>query len=508
MLPGMTSTTTANRERLAKAHQRRNAPKAKAPAVRAWAIYARRSQDDGDTLGCASQVTNSLRLLDGATPIATYTDDGYSAFTGEPRPDYRRLCADIRSGKVTGVVAQDRDRLNRLVIERGDWMQLCADHGVEVVTVNGGPCDYDSADGRMMEIMLCAMAERESRHKGERVGQRRDAEARAGRMHGGRQRWGIAQFGRRKLGQEWTEEEKAERLAKIPGERAALNEAVDRLLAGQSLKSIEREFQARDIRSPGGKVVTAITLRRTLLSPYIAGIRSNYGEEIADLKLADGTPLEPIVDPVKWRKVKALLEDPDRRTNQHGGTRRHLLSGLLSCSLCPGKLISKSNNRRDAYQCNQCQRVSIRSDYLEEAVSQAVRERIASSTLPTTDDREFADVTAQVAEVKRSQEQLDADFYEPGQKTLTKARYLKLVTALQARLDELEQTARSLVTVNTMDGVPTKPRQLQRWWDDATVEERRNVIAAWVDTIVILPAAHRGERFTMRRVDPRWRDAD
>ncbi len=67
------------------------------------AIYNRISNDpQGIEAGVERQREDCLALADrlGWQVCETYVDNDLSAWTGKPRPDYRRMLADIRAGKV------------------------------------------------------------------------------------------------------------------------------------------------------------------------------------------------------------------------------------------------------------------------------------------------------------------------------------------------------------------------------------------------------------------------
>lgn len=74
---------------------------------RAAAIYARISADPrGDELGVKRQVQDCRALANRRDwPVADiYVDDDKSAWSGKPRPEYRRLLDDIADGAIDAIV--------------------------------------------------------------------------------------------------------------------------------------------------------------------------------------------------------------------------------------------------------------------------------------------------------------------------------------------------------------------------------------------------------------------
>ena len=53
-----------------------------------------------------------------------YIDNDVSAYSGRVRPEYRRLCDDIKAGAVAGLVAWHTDRLHRHPRELEDFITL------------------------------------------------------------------------------------------------------------------------------------------------------------------------------------------------------------------------------------------------------------------------------------------------------------------------------------------------------------------------------------------------
>jgi DNA invertase Pin-like site-specific DNA recombinase len=80
------------------------------------AIYARISSDArGEGLGVERQITDceALAASMGWTVYDLYVDNDVSAWSGKARPEYQRLCEDVKAGTVDAVVVWHADRLHR-----------------------------------------------------------------------------------------------------------------------------------------------------------------------------------------------------------------------------------------------------------------------------------------------------------------------------------------------------------------------------------------------------------
>src|SRR5262245_50873889 len=116
-------------------------------------IYARISKKDDDdgeggSLGvqrqrddCGAEATRR-----GWEVVDVYIDDDKSAYSGKPRPDYTRLCDDLKSGVIDAVIVWDVDRLHRSPRELEDFVTLIEATGAVVASVSGGDYDLETAD--------------------------------------------------------------------------------------------------------------------------------------------------------------------------------------------------------------------------------------------------------------------------------------------------------------------------------------------------------------------------
>ena len=97
------------------------------------AVYMRVSTDKQDTSSQKHEIDQFL-IKQNMSNVSWYVDEGISGKTTK-RPSYQKMCADIRDGKVTGVVMYRLDRLGRDAITTMrllfDWMQ----QGIEFYSV-------------------------------------------------------------------------------------------------------------------------------------------------------------------------------------------------------------------------------------------------------------------------------------------------------------------------------------------------------------------------------------
>ena len=105
------------------------------------ALYCRLSQEDA-LQGDSNSIQNQKAILEkyaldhGFGNIAFYVDDGYSGVTFN-RPDFQRMLADVKAGKVSAVVTKDLSRLGRNYLEAGRYIEMIfPEYGVRYIAIN------------------------------------------------------------------------------------------------------------------------------------------------------------------------------------------------------------------------------------------------------------------------------------------------------------------------------------------------------------------------------------
>ncbi|HEY2206700.1 MAG TPA: recombinase family protein, partial [Pseudonocardia sp.] len=239
------------------------------PAV---AIYCRISDDRvGAGLGVARQEADCRERATalGWAISGVYVDNDLSAYTGKIRPDYQRLLADLRSGRANAVIAWHTDRLHRSPRELEEFIDICETNRVQIETVKAGPVDLSTPAGRAVARTLGAWARYESEHKAERNKRKALELAQAGKFSGG----GFRPYGYND-----------DRLTIREQEGTFVREAVRRVLAGETVRTVARDFNARGVPTSTGKAWTAQTLKRMLVSGRLSGQRDHQPRSRSETK--------------------------------------------------------------------------------------------------------------------------------------------------------------------------------------------------------------------------------
>jgi DNA invertase Pin-like site-specific DNA recombinase len=456
----------------------------------AAAVYCRISLDrSGDALGVERQEKLCRRLAaDRGWPIAeVYVDNDRSAYRGKPRPAYERMLADIDAGLRDAVICVDLDRLTRRPSELEAFMELADRLGIALANVSGDT-DLSSSDGRFKARIMGAVARQESERKGERVAREAEQAARRGVPRGSRRPFGF----------------KADRVTICEDEAALIKDAVERVLCGETVPSIAREWNARGVSTPQGAALgwSSTAVAGMLRNPRLRGARTYKGEVVAE----DAWPA--ILDRETFERLQAKI----RTSSRPGRPPKQLLSGVARCGRCGAPMWS-SMQRRGAERTRRyvcvvgpgrpgCGALSIVTKSLDELVTQAALHRLGTTAMDRAlqnkpRSKKTADVD--VTRIERDLEDLAADF---GAGNISRREWLAARKPLEERL---VRARRAIDTTNGTAALAAfRGSDVHKIWDGLDVERRRVVLTALIDRVTVRPATSPG-RFTPDRVDVVWR---
>ncbi|MFD5111478.1 recombinase family protein [Streptomyces sp. NPDC058391] len=465
-------------------------------------IYVRISQDrTGAHLGVDRQREDCEALAErnGWDVVETYIDNDLSAYSGKPRPDYRRMLADLDDGTATIVIAWHTDRLHRSPTELEEYIDLSQRRGVDTHAVQGGELDLSTSSGRMLARMLGAVARHESEHKAERVARARQQKAKAGLWAGGIRPfgWGMPTAETRKkilttvseeTGEETEEEVQVPILdmtKKVPEEAAAIEHGIDSLLAGGSLNGYVKWLADKGLTTTRGNPFGAIEARDMLMRPRNAGISVYRGEEIGEGKW------EPIVDEPRFRGVVAVLKDPTRRTSP-GSTPKWFGSLIYKCGI-PGctettKCTLTGGAKKMGYRCVTGHGGARNAEKLDEYVIDLILERVSQPDAadllePAPDGVNVAVLQVESEQIRRRMTDTAALF---GAGRISMSEFTEASDTARAQLEGVtKQLARAAVKDPLVDLVGAK--DVRKAWEALELEQRRKVLRALLD-VTILPA--------------------
>lgn len=454
------------------------------------ALYTRLSSDPTGQQTATPRQQKACRAfaeLRGWEVVRVFEDVDLSAYQrGVVRPAYEEMLRAIRSKAVDGVVAWKLDRFVRRSSEFERLWTTCDDAGVFLASVTE-PIDTSTELGLALVRVLVAFASLESATSSVRISAKLRERAELGVPHNGKPAYGY------KRG--WKRLE--------PKEAARVREAADHILAGKSMNSLIVEWRRQGVKSPTGINWGFKSLKDMLMSARIAGLRVHQGEVIGE----GNWPA--IVTVEEHERLKQVLSDPARGTVLH--LQPHLLKGVLRCGKCGQRLYRFSGKgRKNKFGCSPaprgCSGVSAREDYVLEAVTEALLERLRDTRYGARSE----DVVREVHEVA-----VEASFDEYGaalkalavdhfvRREITRSQFDDAQEALYAAAEQRLRTNRERPAV--LRGVQNRVVMRTRW-DKLPIEEQQTLLRDHVAYVIVHSAPRTGRYFNPMRLEIRWID--
>lgn len=285
------------------------------PSSRAC-LYLRISKDRDDETSTRTQEAECRAWAEreGLDVVKVYVDR-VSGYKDRRRPDYESLMLDARTDEWDVAICWRLDRWTRKgVAEAYESIAHLRSLGKRWVAATQPELNGVGAQQELMLAIMSYVARLESDARSER----------ARSWHAGRDvpssapPYGIAAG--------WTEP--------VPEEAAHIREAAASMIAGASLRSVSREWQAAGY---GGRRWRPSAVKGLILNPALV----TYGvltQECQD-------------------EVREGLSARDIHSGRQLGRRGEavtLLAGLAQCGRCGEKLYGARQNKRQRYRCTQC----------------------------------------------------------------------------------------------------------------------------------------------------------
>lgn len=463
------------------------------PDMRAG-IYCRISRDsERDGLGVARQEKDCRQLAKrrGWDVAAVFVDNDVSAYSGKARPEYGRLVEAIKNREVDVVVAWHGDRLHRHPRELEDFIDVLDATGALVATVSGADFDLSTSDGRAMARVVGAFSRKESEDKSRRLKAKHLQLAEAGRMNGGGRAFGFNEDRRTVRGDE----------------ADYVREAAGRVLAGETLRGVCRDWNTRGVATVTGKPWTTTVLRRILTAGRTCGWREHHGDLVA---AGDWTA---ILDRATVDRLRRILLDPHRRTST-ARSPRYLLSGVARCGRCGGKMVGRPReDKTPRYVCptgpgfTGCGKTFVLAGPLDELVAEMVFEAVDGPEFDAAlralaAESAGHDPADDLGDVENRLEELAA-MWAAGE--IGRPEWMAARKPLEARAEAARRQLAHQTGTGALDGFHGQPGALRDAWGTLPVERRRAIVASVLEAVTVGPGRRGYNRFDPARFTPIWR---
>jgi site-specific DNA recombinase len=404
------------------------------------------------------------------------------------------MIEDIEAGQRDAVIVYHTDRLTRRPIELEQFVQVCERAGLQQFATVTADIDLGNDDGLFMARILSVVAAKESARKSARQKRKALETAEAGKPNGGN----LRPFGYEK-----------DQMTVVESEAEVIREVAERYLAGESLKSLTSWLQENGVLSVAGLPWRTGTLRQTLTNPRIAGLRSHNGVVVA-------TAIWPaIISPQTHDRLVSAFQR--KASTGRRVPRRYLLSGMLRCGRCGGKLFSASRtvNGRETrrYVCSSspdhggCGKLTVVAPPVEEWIAEAVLIRLDSPVMAdalagraAADDRH----AALLAELQSDQALLDELAGMMGNREISGAEWKAARQPVEARIYNTSRQIDQLTGDSTLTGLVGNGDELRARWADLNLPRQAAIVKAVLDYATINPGVQGARSMDPSRIVPTW----
>lgn len=474
-------------------------------------------------LAVGRQETEIRELIasDGRTePVLVYTDNDITAAGKKKRPEYERMVADIRAGRVSAVYAWKSDRVIRKMQDLLDFMEACGSKGgpdarVPFRTVRSGHYDFHTASGKMLAQILTSVAEYEINQAVERIQSKTRQRREAGEYYmGSKNGGGWCHFVYEQNG------DGTLRVNQLAAEQY-LSEVRRLLAAGPGsrlLRTFARERNEKDIRPliskrGTGKWVSS-TVKASLMSSTPAAVnetpdytpshRMDYSKRVW---AADGN-WPAVTDYDTVLAVRRILLDPEHLQQYYGREPVHLLTGVLECGECGQRAFCwhKAHGKMpDRYVCKSADRkpgvpgagycVTHRAGQLDEYITGLVLNLACQPGVIGKFSRPKEDTGPLEDELNHVRSKLARAARMWADDKITDSMLTAMKAELEPRAKVLQARIAAATPPSDGDEILEKIRRGEHpfvAWEEAAIGARRRSLAKFIDHITILKSAKRG----------------
>jgi len=407
-------------------------------------------------------------------------------------PEAKRMLADIKSKRITGLIFSKLARLARNTKELLEFAEIFRANNADLISLSES-IDTSTPAGRLFYTMIAAMAEWERAEIAERVAASVPIRAKMGKPLGGQ-----ASFGYR-----WDDKELV-----IDEKEAPIRRLLHELfLQHQRRKHVAKLLNNLGHRTRNGAKFANTTVYRLLRDPTAKGKRiANYTRSRGEGKGWDIKPenewviipCPEVVSPEVWDKCNQILDEQEKNRKPRGKKAAFLLSGYVTCH-CGGKMyVYHSSN---IYTCRQCKnRISaadideiyygelagvLKNHSIDDYQSNREQELQEKQTLLKT-------AQAQATKLSKRMHDLVSLHLDGG---LTKERFKEEHKPMEEQLQQLERTIPELeaeidfwkIERLSSETILEGAHNLYQQWPTFTFEQKRGIVELITETIIIEP---------------------
>ena len=462
-----------------------------AKQVGIWLRVSTEDQVRGESLEVHERRARHYAEVKEWNVVTVYRLDALSGKTVKEHPEAVRMLADLRDGRISGLIFSKLARLARNTKELLEFADVFREHGADLISL-AESIDTSTPAGRLFFTIIAAMAQWEREEIAQRVAASVPIRAQLGKPLGGPA----------PLGYQW----KDKKLVVDPAEAPVRRLIYELFREHKRKKTVARLLNERGLRTRGGAPFSDTTVDRLIRDPSAKGIRrANYTRSTDNKKAWTLKPesewvlveIEPIISEDLWRECNVMLDDQKRNGKRLPRRTVHLFAGYVYCA-CGQKMYVPSDTPK--YVCQKC-RNKVPIDDLERIYHSEIKDFLFTpdSLSPYLDqaDEAIAEKAAIIPILEVEQKKIQADIdrlydlYQSGaiDKQGFGAKYHPLAERLRQLAEEIPAAQAEVdvlkITHLSREEVLLGARDLYALWPDMPAEEKRQIVETITDRITV-----------------------
>ena len=485
------------------------------------ALYARQSLEKKDSISIESQFSMCEYETQG-NQFKKYKDKGYSGKNLD-RPDFERLCEDIKQGIIKRVIVYKLDRISRSILDFSNLIQFFEKHNVEFISTTE-KFDTSTPVGRAMLNICIVFAQLERETIQQRVSDAYHSRSKQGYYMGGRVPYGYKQekivIDGIKTSKYVIDEEESSHIKLIyslyADENYSLSNIIDYLLQNNISKSNGKLWQTSWIsnmlcnpiyvksdlsvyeffKSQGANIINPVSDFMGNGCYLYTGTVSTTTRKQTDLKdkVLVLAPHEGFIPSDLWLKCRIRCLN-NKRSTRTCKAKNSWLTGKTKCGNCGYALMIKKSQTKWGRYCVCSNKVNMRickgagetiyADLLEEHISKAIKNKLAE--FDKLSDYIKQDMNPKVEKNNLKIIEIDNEI-ETLLNKVTNANNILMdyindkVSELDKKKKELQQENFSFTQVVKKDSLDIVRNHVQNW-EKTSYEDKQSVVDVLIEVI-------------------------
>lgn len=406
-------------------------------------------------------------------------------------PETKRMMADVRRGKITGLIFSKLARFARNTKELLSLAEFFKEHRADLVSLQEA-IDTSTPAGMLFFTVNAGLAQFEREEIATRVAASVPVRAKLGKPLGGQAPYGY----------QW----KDKKLVVCP-EDAAVRKLVYELFAEHKRKrTVARILNERGFRTRGGAKWSSTTVTRLIADPTAKGEhRSNYTKSLGDGKQWSAKPehewvinrVEPIVSVELWEKCNALLEARKTTGKVPAKKGKNPFTGLVLCHCGKKMYVPYNTPKWVCYSCrNKVPAVDLEECFRDELKvfmtdPNRVSAYIAKAQEGVAEKRELAASLRKERDKAKAEADKCFELYQAG--ALSVAQFKERFQPIDDRKKQIEreipqiegEIAEDSAEAVSCEAVASEGSSLYDQWPAYPLDRKRSVVEALMRNVVV-----------------------